>query len=158
MPGFPAGPRELGQGCAERIDPGWVGVMLQDHWAMSPGLATTWRAVVSFRPATRTWLLALVREAPCTPPTLNGLLCADTWAEQYRRPSVAIASNESFSGWPKAFTDPRLRMAIVDRLTFNGAGIQTGPDSCRLAHTKPKTNFAPDSPVRTWPDYPARAA
>jgi DNA replication protein DnaC len=32
--------------------------------------------------------------------------------------SVAIASNESFSGWTKTFTDPRLCAAIVDRLTF----------------------------------------
>ena len=29
--------------------------------------------------------------------------------------SVAIASNESFSGWTKTFTDPRLCAAIVDR-------------------------------------------
>ncbi len=34
------------------------------------------------------------------------------------------------------FTDPRLCAAIVDRLTFNGAIIQTGTESYRLAHTK----------------------
>ncbi|KDN73994.1 transposase [Streptomyces olindensis] len=28
----------------------------------------------------------------------------------------------------------------------------------RNARAKPKTNFAPDSPVRTWTDYPAWAA
>jgi DNA replication protein DnaC len=39
--------------------------------------------------------------------------------------SVAIASNESFSGW-KTFTDPRLCAAIVDRLTFAGNIIETG--------------------------------
>ncbi|KQN86629.1 hypothetical protein ASE96_13795 [Arthrobacter sp. Leaf69] len=44
--------------------------------------------------------------------------------------------NESFSGWTKTFTDPRLCAAIVDRLTFNGAIIETGTDSYRLAHTK----------------------
>ena len=33
---------------------------------------------------------------------------------------VAIASNESFSGWTKTFTNPRLCAAIVDRLTFGG--------------------------------------
>jgi hypothetical protein len=32
--------------------------------------------------------------------------------------AVAIASNESFSGWTKIFTDPRLCAAIVDRLTL----------------------------------------
>ena len=51
-----------------------------------------------------------------------------------RRTSVAIASNESFSGWTKTFTDPRLCAAIVDRLTFNGTIIETGTDSYRLAH------------------------
>jgi hypothetical protein len=49
---------------------------------------------------------------------------------------VAIASNESFSGWTKTFTDPRLCAAIVDRLTFGGNLIQTGTDSYRLAITQ----------------------
>jgi DNA replication protein DnaC len=49
---------------------------------------------------------------------------------------VAIASNESFSGWTKTFTDPRLCAAIVDRLTFNAAIIETGTQSYRLARTK----------------------
>ena len=49
---------------------------------------------------------------------------------------MAIASNESFSGWTKTFTDPRLCAAIVDRLTFGGNIIETGTQSYRLAHTK----------------------
>jgi hypothetical protein len=40
--------------------------------------------------------------------------------------AVAIASNESFSGWTKTFTDPRVCAAIVDRLTFAGNIIETG--------------------------------
>lgn len=56
--------------------------------------------------------------------------------EREEKNSVAIASNESFSGWTKTFTYPRLCAAIVDRLTFNGAIIQTGTESYRLAHTK----------------------
>src|SRR5207237_9615293 len=50
--------------------------------------------------------------------------------------SVAIASNESFSGWTKTFTDPRLCAAIVDRLTFGGNIIETGTSSYRLAHAR----------------------
>jgi DNA replication protein DnaC len=50
--------------------------------------------------------------------------------------SVAVASNESFGGWTKTFTDPRLCAAIVDRLTFNGTVIETGTDSHRLAGTR----------------------
>lgn len=56
--------------------------------------------------------------------------------EREEKNSVAIASNESFSGWTKTFTDPRLCTAIVDRLTFGGNIIETGPDSYHLAHTK----------------------
>ncbi|WP_425472569.1 ATP-binding protein [Streptomyces hawaiiensis] len=57
--------------------------------------------------------------------------------------SVAIASNESFSGWTKTFTDPRLCAAIVDRLTFQRRAItQTGTESYRLAHTKAQAERA----------------
>ena len=53
--------------------------------------------------------------------------------EREEKASVAIASNESFSGWTKTFTDPRLCAAIVDRLTFGGTIIETGTDSYRLS-------------------------
>jgi len=56
--------------------------------------------------------------------------------EREERNSVAIASNESFSGWTRTFTDPRLCAAIVDRLTFNGTIIETGTNSYRLAHSR----------------------
>ncbi len=55
--------------------------------------------------------------------------------EREEKASVAIASNEAFSGWTKTFTDPRLCAAIVDRLTFGGNIIETGTDSYRRAHT-----------------------
>ena len=56
--------------------------------------------------------------------------------EREENNSIAIASNESFSGWTKTFTDPRLCAAIVDRLTFNCPIIETGTDSYRLAHSR----------------------
>ncbi len=62
--------------------------------------------------------------------------------EREEKNSVAIASNESFSGWTKTFTDPRLCAAIVDRLTFNGAIIETGTESYRLAQTRAKQQSA----------------
>lgn len=49
---------------------------------------------------------------------------------------MAIATNESFSGWTKTYTDPRLCAAILDRLTFKGTIIDAGTESYRLAHTK----------------------
>lgn len=65
--------------------------------------------------------------------------------EREEKNSVAIASNESFGGWTKTCTDPRLCAAIVDRLTFNGTIIETGTDSYRLAST------------RAWTEAPAKA-
>jgi DNA replication protein DnaC len=56
--------------------------------------------------------------------------------EREEKNSVAIASNESFGGWTKTFTDPRLCAAIVDRLTFGGNIIETGTDSYRLQQTR----------------------
>lgn len=56
--------------------------------------------------------------------------------EREEKSSVAIASNESFGGWTRTFTDPRLWAAIVDRLTFGGNIIETGTDSYRLAQTR----------------------
>ncbi|GAA1860400.1 hypothetical protein GCM10009796_23440 [Microbacterium koreense] len=59
--------------------------------------------------------------------------------EREEKASVAIASNESFSGWTKTFTDPRLCAAIVDRLTSHGTIIETGTTSYRLGHTRVQT-------------------
>ena len=56
--------------------------------------------------------------------------------ESEENKSIAIASNESFSGWMKTFTDPRLCAAILDRLTFGGTIFETGTDSYRLAHAQ----------------------
>ena len=54
--------------------------------------------------------------------------------EREEQNAVAIASNDSFSGWTKTFTAPRLCAAIVDCLTFGGNIIETGTASYRLAH------------------------
>ena len=62
-------------------------------------------------------------------------LLFEVLTEREEKASVAIATNESFSGWTKTFTDPRLCAAIVDRLTFKGTIIETGTHSYRLAHT-----------------------
>jgi DNA replication protein DnaC len=62
--------------------------------------------------------------------------------EREEKNSVAIASNESFSGWTKTFTDPRLCAAIVDRLTFGANIIETGTSSYRLAHARAQREAA----------------
>jgi DNA replication protein DnaC len=63
-------------------------------------------------------------------------LLFEVLTEREEKNSIAIASNEPFSGWTKTFTDPRLCAAIVDRLTFNGHIIETGTTSYRLAHAR----------------------
>ena len=59
--------------------------------------------------------------------------------EREEKNSIAIASNESFAGWTKTFTDPRLCAAIVDRLTYGGTIIETGTSSYRLNHGRART-------------------
>jgi hypothetical protein len=63
--------------------------------------------------------------------------------------SAAIASNESFGGWTKTFTAPRLCAAIVDRLTFNGAIIEH-----RLLPTRPHPRSTSRQQCLSTP-YPA---
>ncbi len=49
--------------------------------------------------------------------------------ERAERVSVAVASNAPFSEWGQTFDDPRLAVAVVDRLTFRAHIIETGSDS-----------------------------
>ena len=69
-------------------------------------------------------------------------LLVQVLTEREGKNSVATASNESFGGWTKTFTDPRLCAAIVDRLTFNGTIIETGTASYRLASTRARAEHA----------------
>ncbi|MDQ2709105.1 MAG: IS21-like element helper ATPase IstB [Actinomycetota bacterium] len=62
--------------------------------------------------------------------------------EREEKNSVAIASNQSFSGWTSTFSDPRLCAAIVDRLTYHGTIIETGTHSYRLAHSRTQVTAA----------------
>ena len=78
---------------------------------------------------TSTLGIAQRRSVDLLPPTLQ------TIPEAIGK-NIAIASNESFGGWTKTFTDPRLCAAIVDRLTFGGTIIETGADSHPLAQSK----------------------
>ena len=79
--------------------------------------------------------------------------------EREERSSIAIASNESFGGWTRTFTDPRLCAAIIDRLTYNGTIIETGTQSYRLAHAKAqRTSETGKPPQKVTPgreDQPA---
>nr|WP_236679862.1 ATP-binding protein [Streptomyces sp. 9-7] len=81
-----------------------------------------------------------IDELGCAPPGADG-----SRGIREEKNSVAIASNESFGGWTKTFTDPRLCAAIVDRLTFNGTVIETGTDSYRLASTRARA----EEPAKT---------
>jgi len=72
--------------------------------------------------------------------------------EREEQNAVAIASNESFSGWTKTFTDPRLCAAIVDRLTFGGNIIETGTASYRLAHARSQRRQATTQTTQASPN------
>ncbi|HEX5882717.1 MAG TPA: IS21-like element helper ATPase IstB [Actinomycetota bacterium] len=63
-------------------------------------------------------------------------LLFEVLTDREEKASIAVASNEAFSGWTKTIIDPRLCAAIVDRLTYHGQIIQTGTQSYRLAHAR----------------------
>uniref|UniRef100_UPI0035ABE1E7 ATP-binding protein n=1 Tax=Streptomyces sioyaensis TaxID=67364 RepID=UPI0035ABE1E7 len=98
------------------------------------------RLIVGMTGATGAVFGVRLLEALAALPDVETHLVLSRWArttvELETGHSVAIASNESFGGWTKTFTDPRLCAAIVDRLTFNGTIIETGTDSYRLASTR----------------------
>jgi hypothetical protein len=60
--------------------------------------------------------------------------------DREEKESVAIASSESFGGWTKTFTGPRLCAAIVDRLTFGSSILELVPAPAawrRPGHSRP---------------------
>ena len=81
-------------------------------------------------------------------PTLGAVILARRGAEllfqvlteREENNSIAIAPNESFSGWTKMFTDPRLCAPIVDQLAFNGAIVETGTE---LLSPRPQLGTTP---------------
>ena len=56
--------------------------------------------------------------------------------EREERASIAIGTNLPFSEWGTVFPDPRLVVAIVDRVTFNAHILETGTQSYRLRTSK----------------------
>jgi hypothetical protein len=72
--------------------------------------------------------------------------------EREKNNSVAIASNESFGGWTKTFTDPRLCAAIVDRLTFGGNSSKPAP--IPNGSRKPAPSSTPPHPADRPPARP----
>ena len=73
--------------------------------------------------------------------------------EREERSAIAIASNEP-DGWTKTFTDPRLCVALVDRVTFNAHIIETGTQSYRLRTSK--TSNRPQASELTQPPASGR--
>lgn len=63
--------------------------------------------------------------------------------EREENNSIPTTSNESFTGWTKTFTNPRLCVAIFDLLTFKGTIIERHrplPAHPHSETTSPKNN------------------
>jgi hypothetical protein len=63
--------------------------------------------------------------------------------EREEKNSVAIASNESFGGWTKTFTDPRLCAAIVDRLPSTAPSSRPAPTPTASPAPEPELKHLP---------------
>jgi hypothetical protein len=77
--------------------------------------------------------------------------------ERKEKNSVAIASNESFGGWTKTLTDPRLCAEIVDRLT---PGRQRRESLRATASAGPRTDTRENEtpPARVYGAHTAHGA
>lgn len=81
--------------------------------------------------------------------------------EREEKNSVAIASNESFGGWTKTFTDPRLCAAIVDRPPSTAPSSRPGPIPTASPAPEPELKNPPrsaDTGTHPTARCPSRAA
>lgn len=81
-------------------------------------------------------LLCLDEFGYLVPDKSGAKLLFQVFTEREERRAIAIASNAPFPEWRQTFTDPRLRSAIVGRVTFNTHIVETGTDGFRLAQAK----------------------
>ncbi|WP_406840718.1 transposase [Streptomyces sp. AHU1] len=84
-----------------------------------------------------------------------------TWATDNNNELVFLPTYGSWLNWLEA------EFAALRYFALNGTDHRSHDEQNaaiaayarrRNTHAKPKTSFAPDSPIRSWTDYPAKAA
>ncbi|MFB7116021.1 IS630 family transposase [Streptomyces sp. NPDC056291] len=83
------------------------------------------------------------------------------WADDHQVELVFLPTYGSWLNWIEA-EFAALRYFALNGTDHRSHGEQNAAIAAYVrwhnARAEPKTNFAPDSPIRTWTDYPAKAA